>query len=71
MLSTRGLPIGGELRMRCIDSQFSRYDSRASLIAMRSRSSSATSSTVRERPSCGLEFVSRRVCQATESSEPT
>ena len=29
MLSTRRLPMAGEMWMRCIDSQFWRYDSRA------------------------------------------
>jgi hypothetical protein len=44
-LSIRRLPIAGEMWIRCIDSQFWRYERRAPSIARRSRSSLVTSST--------------------------
>ena len=51
--ATRRLPRAGEMCTRCIDSQFCRYDFRPPSTAMRSRSASTASSTVRPRPSVG------------------
>jgi hypothetical protein len=60
--------MAGEMWIRCIDSQFCRYDKRAPSIAIRSRTASATSSTVRARSS-GV-VGDRRVSASTIRRRP-